>query len=483
MNRLYAVETHADARPARAPIIGCRCEPSEIERDRARRSRRRVGVGRRRRRSADALPRDGSKWIAAVAKDLQAHRGREPRHRRRRPAAGRARARARDEPGARQRRADGRLHRPGRGRAGRSAAVAARSGRRHGRRQGRPAGHRRRQSGLHRAGRSAVRRRDGQGAAARPPQSRTTTRRRRCATGRFPRRTSSKPGATRAAYDGTVSIVQPLIAPLYGGRSAHELLAALSDRPERSGYDIVREYWNARRPATDDFDARAGAAGCTTASMPDTAFARANGRPCRAGALRRRSAAPAAGADRASRSRSATTRTVLDGRFANNGWLQELPKPITKLTWDNAVLVSPATAERLKASSSARRCRAASTARSSATSSSCAIEGRTVRGAAVPRGRPSRRLRHRASRLRPHARRPRRHRRRLQRQRDSHRPTRCGSAAASRSSPTGETLLAGVHAVSPPDGRARHGPRGHARRVRARSASRSTKATKRRRRR
>ena len=40
---------------------------------------------------------------------------------------------------------------------------------------------------------------------------------------------------------------------------------------------------------------------------------------------------------------------VLDGRFANNGWLQELPKPITKLTWDNAVIVSPATAERLKA--------------------------------------------------------------------------------------------------------------------------------------
>src|SRR5207247_8150486 len=40
---------------------------------------------------------------------------------------------------------------------------------------------------------------------------------------------------------------------------------------------------------------------------------------------------------------------VLDGRFANNGWLQELPKPITRLAWDNAVLVSPATAARLKA--------------------------------------------------------------------------------------------------------------------------------------
>src|SRR6202043_3825589 len=36
--------------------------------------------------------------------------------------------------------------------------------------------------------------------------------------------------------------------------------------------------------------------------------------------------------------------TIYDGRFANNGWLQELPKPITKLTWDNAAFMSPATA-------------------------------------------------------------------------------------------------------------------------------------------
>src|SRR5207247_4824325 len=44
-------------------------------------------------------------------------------------------------------------------------------------------------------------------------------------------------------HDGTASIVQPLIAPLYGGKSAHELLAAMSDRPERSAHDIVRELW------------------------------------------------------------------------------------------------------------------------------------------------------------------------------------------------------------------------------------------------
>src|SRR5262249_44854664 len=44
-------------------------------------------------------------------------------------------------------------------------------------------------------------------------------------------------------YDGTASIVQPLIAPLYGGKTAHEVVAATSDRPERSAYDLVRDYW------------------------------------------------------------------------------------------------------------------------------------------------------------------------------------------------------------------------------------------------
>src|SRR5207248_2435145 len=55
------------------------------------------------------------------------------------------------------------------------------------------------------------------------------------------------------AYDGTVSIVQPLIAPLYGGKSAHEVIAAMSDRPEQAAYDIVREHWKGRI-STNDFE-------------------------------------------------------------------------------------------------------------------------------------------------------------------------------------------------------------------------------------
>ena len=56
------------------------------------------------------------------------------------------------------------------------------------------------------------------------------------------------------AYDGTVSLVQPLIAPLYSGRSAHELMSALLGAPDATGYDIVRAYWQKQR-TNGDFEA------------------------------------------------------------------------------------------------------------------------------------------------------------------------------------------------------------------------------------
>ncbi len=146
------------------------------------------------------------------------------------------------------------------------------------------------------------------------------------------------------AFDGTVSIVQPLIAPLYDGRSAHEVLAALSDRPERTPYQIVRDFWQGRRPVADaDFEAfwrRTVHDGV----MANTALPTREIAP--AGAIAAFSAIPAApssGIEIAFRNDP----TVHDGRFNNNGWLQELPKPLTHLTWDNAVLVSPATMQRL----------------------------------------------------------------------------------------------------------------------------------------
>jgi molybdopterin-containing oxidoreductase family iron-sulfur binding subunit len=144
------------------------------------------------------------------------------------------------------------------------------------------------------------------------------------------------------AYDGTASIVQPLIAPLYGGKSAHEVLAALSDRPERSAYDLVREFWK-----VDPKDDTAWRRWLHDGIIPGTASA-----PIAAAAARspivNQPPEPPSGLEVAFRNDP----SVLDGRFSNNGWLQELPKPITKLTWDNAVLTSPATLARLKDSAS-----------------------------------------------------------------------------------------------------------------------------------
>ena len=139
------------------------------------------------------------------------------------------------------------------------------------------------------------------------------------------------------AFDGTASIVQPLIAPLYGGRSAHDVIGVMSERPERSAYDIIREQWKV--DPKNDAEWRTW---LHDGVIPNTAFA-----------PRSPSLAPSAISNlqlAISNSFEIAFRNdpcVLDGRFANNGWLQELPKPITKLTWDNAIIVSPATAARL----------------------------------------------------------------------------------------------------------------------------------------
>ncbi|HEX9760023.1 MAG TPA: TAT-variant-translocated molybdopterin oxidoreductase, partial [Candidatus Acidoferrales bacterium] len=143
------------------------------------------------------------------------------------------------------------------------------------------------------------------------------------------------------AFDGTVTIQQPLIAPLYGGKSAIELVSALAGQPNRSGHDIVRDHWKPRSGARDfeSFWERAVHDGVVagTALPERTVSPRRDfniGPPRTTGA----------GLEINFR----TDPTIYDGRFANNGWLQELPKALTRLTWDNAVLVSPATAERLR---------------------------------------------------------------------------------------------------------------------------------------
>ncbi len=160
----------------------------------------------------------------------------------------------------------------------------------------------------------------------------------------------------------TVSIAQPLIQPLYGGKSAHEIVATLSDRPERNGYDIVREHYQ----SWSSSGARVGTAVAVPVALSPTEAADFEkawrkwlhdgfipGFDPSASAVMNPPLAP----DIATRIAQAGTPidgieinfrrdpTIYDGRFANNGWMQELPKPMSKLTWDNAALIAPATAE------------------------------------------------------------------------------------------------------------------------------------------
>jgi MoCo/4Fe-4S cofactor protein with predicted Tat translocation signal len=144
------------------------------------------------------------------------------------------------------------------------------------------------------------------------------------------------------AFDGTVAIQQPLIQPLYNGRSVSEILQMLTDQPERTSYEIVKGYWASQHPAAD-FESWWRKAVCDGV-VPGTAL------PTRTPAVRA-GALPSAPAQTSPEGALEVLfrpdPTIYDGRFANNGWLQELPKPITKLTWDNAVILSPADAHRL----------------------------------------------------------------------------------------------------------------------------------------
>jgi molybdopterin-containing oxidoreductase family iron-sulfur binding subunit len=142
------------------------------------------------------------------------------------------------------------------------------------------------------------------------------------------------------AFDGTVTLQQPLIEPLYGGRSANEILAMFTDAPLRGGLEILRGYW-ANQHKGADFEAwwrRSIHDGliADSALPPKTLSAKA-------GAIPPSSPADSSSFEVAFRPDAA----VYDGRFSNNGWLQEFPRPVTKITWDNAALISPATAHKL----------------------------------------------------------------------------------------------------------------------------------------
>ncbi len=142
------------------------------------------------------------------------------------------------------------------------------------------------------------------------------------------------------AYDGTVSVIQPLIAPLYNGKSALEFIALLSDQSDTAGYNLTRVYWQ-KQYAGADFE-QFWRKSLHDGWIEGTEFA------AKTFALKTETVGFPEYDPNAIELNFRRDPTIYDGQFSNNGWLQELPKPMTKLVWDNAVLIGPKMAERLQ---------------------------------------------------------------------------------------------------------------------------------------
>ncbi|WP_223640411.1 TAT-variant-translocated molybdopterin oxidoreductase [Corallococcus sp. EGB] len=150
------------------------------------------------------------------------------------------------------------------------------------------------------------------------------------------------------APDGTASVLQPLIAPLFPGAvSEVELLSVFAGLESQSPYELLKTLWRERSGAPADFEAR-WEAWLTDGIIPETRAAPARAVLDEAAVLK-----AAAGPESRMKAPEGMELSLVldarlyDGRFAGNAWLQELPEPVSKLTWDNAALLSPATARTL----------------------------------------------------------------------------------------------------------------------------------------
>ncbi|MGB7309858.1 MAG: TAT-variant-translocated molybdopterin oxidoreductase [Candidatus Acidiferrales bacterium] len=147
------------------------------------------------------------------------------------------------------------------------------------------------------------------------------------------------------AYDGTASIIQPLIAPLYDAHTPHEIIGIFTGDAGKSDHDLVHDYWQGQRPEKGrDFEVfwetslhdglLAGTAFPAIAVPVHPDWSGAN--------------AEAAGGDASAMEIVfRPDPTIGDGEYANNSWLQECPKPVTRITWDNAAMISPTTAQQM----------------------------------------------------------------------------------------------------------------------------------------
>ncbi|KAA3615298.1 MAG: 4Fe-4S dicluster domain-containing protein [Calditrichaeota bacterium] len=150
------------------------------------------------------------------------------------------------------------------------------------------------------------------------------------------------------AIDGTLSLVQPLIAPLFNGKSETELLHFIASSEEKTAHDIVQETWtnlpgfsnsekNWRRVLHDGVLKNSA----LTAMQPQLRMAAISR------ALTAKPFPTTAAKEDDFDVVFAASASVFDGRFANNGWMQELPDPVTKVTWENVALISVASAKKL----------------------------------------------------------------------------------------------------------------------------------------
>ena len=180
------------------------------------------------------------------------------------------------------------------------------------------------------------------------------------------------------SYDGTVTIVQPLIQPLYDGKTANELLAVFSEQYDRKPLEIVKAFWQAHRAEFSSATAAVAGAGAGAVGESRTAPAAApvpaaspvaadfetwwrqaihdgfipnSNLPTKTLTARADVAAQTQPAQQSGGGNFEvvirTDPSIYDGRFANNGWLQELPRPLTKVTWDNVAVISPNSALQL----------------------------------------------------------------------------------------------------------------------------------------
>lgn len=146
------------------------------------------------------------------------------------------------------------------------------------------------------------------------------------------------------SFTGTRSIIQPQIEPLYSGISEIEFLSTILNGQKPKGYDLVQETWKSYFGSNFESQWKKalhdGLAGEETFATESVRISNRFNRQARNFIT---DAESADGMELVIRPHS----TVFDGRYANNGWLQELPEPMTKITWDNVALMSKKTADEL----------------------------------------------------------------------------------------------------------------------------------------